>query len=262
MAKSKTDSPLNFWSILVYIWIFCIYMILFKTIGEIILFLIDMSPLKDCKDNTIGYGSPVFWNVCFIYEYLLSSWYAMIVYAVLVVVITIVFLILWVAYHFFKMLGILAGNIHTKSPFKDVMEIINMLDRKTKYTKVLQYYRDELIKILMSTEFFKSYAESNPGNTENFTNNTIETFVFSQKSDEYIYEDLTVELKEKYQEKNYYYIEAYRHNSHKKKAMLYKNLKIITPSMEDKDIQAIYSKNLEVSNNINIAHLTNLNNIK
>jgi hypothetical protein len=266
MAKSNNNAPLNFWAILVYVWIFCVYMILFKTIGEIILFIIDMSPLKDTKDNTIGYGSPIFWTICFIYEYLLSSWYLMIVYAVLLFFITIIFLILWLIYHIIKPLGFLTGNAHKKSPFKDVMEIINMLDRKSKFTDVLQYYRDELIKILMSTSFFKSLTESNPANAENFTvtKDVEENFTSSPENTQiqYIDEDLREELKDKYKEKNYYYIDAYRHNSHKKSAAIYKSLKILTPSMDESAIGKVYSANFDAANNINITYLTNLNNIK
>lgn len=262
MANTDSDPPLNFWSILVYIWIFCLYMIIFKSIGTIIIIIINISPLKDFKDSTIGYDSPIFWNICVIYDYLLSSWVAMIIYAVLLVAITFVFLILWVFYHFFKMLGMLAGNLHKKTPFPEVMNIIKMIDREKSAQIVLKYYREELIKILLKTKILKSLEELNYTGTENFTNNTIETFVFSQKSDEYINEDLTVELKDKYEDENFYYIDAFRHNSHKKQAMIYKNMKILTPSMDEAAINSRNGENVQEFTNINLAYITNLNNIK
>lgn len=264
MAKKDSDSPLNFWSILVYVWIFCVYVILFKIIGEVILFIIDMSPFKDFKDNTIGYGSPIFWSICFIYEYMLSSWYAMIAYAVLLVVITIIFLLIWIVYHVIKPFGFFTGNAHKGSPFKNVMGIINMLDRKTKFTKVLQDYRDELIKIIMKLEIFKSLNVPTVP-TEKFTidnEDIFEEFVTAPVNREYINEDLTLELKDKYKEKNFYYIEAYKHNSHKKSANIYKTLQILTPSMDDAAISNVYITNAQELNNINFKYLINLNSIK
>lgn len=265
MAKNDSDSPLNFWSILVYAWIFCVYVILFKIIGEAILFIIDMSPLKDFKDNTIGYGSPIFWSICFIYEYMLGSWYAMIVYAVALFFITIIFLLIWLVYHIIKPFGFFTGNYHKGSPFKDVMGIINMLDRKTKFTKVLQDYRDELIKIIMKLEVFKSLNDPTVLTAEKFTigdEDIVEEFIMAPVNREYIDEDLTLELKDKYEEKNFYYIDAYKHNLHNKSAKIYKTLQILTPSMDDAAIGNVYTTNAQELNNINFKYLTNMNNIK
>jgi hypothetical protein len=277
MAKSDSDASLNFWAIVVYIWIFCLYMLLFKSIGEIILFMIDHSPFKDTKDNTIGYGSPIFWIVCFVYEYLLSSWYLMVVYAIVFTIITLVFLILWLVYHIIKPLGFITGNYHTKSPFKNIMVIIDMLDRKSTFTKVLQFYRDELIKIIVNTKFFKSITDFNSANTENFTTyasedsdaskdasgteDIIEDFVTASENSEYINDDFREELKDKYEEKNYYYIDAYKHNSHKKSATIYKTLKIRTPLMDDNAVKDIYTFNLNEGNNIGITNQQILNKI-
>lgn len=270
------NSPLNFWAIVVYIWIFCLYMLLFKSIGEIILFMIDHSPFKDTKDNTIGYGSPIFWIVCFVYEYLLSSWYLMVVYAIVFTIITLVFLILWLVYHIIKPLGFITGNAHKKPPFKNIMVIIDMLDRKSTFTKVLQYYRDELINIIVNTKFFKSITDFNSMNTENFTTyasedsdvskdtsgteDIIEDFAVPENT-EYITDDFREELKDKYEEKNYYYIDAYKHNFHKKSAMIYKSFKIRTPLMDDNALKEIYTFNFEKGNNIGTTNQQILNKI-
>jgi hypothetical protein len=265
MTKSS-NPPLNFWSIVVYIWIFCLYMILFKSIGEIILFLIDYSPLKDFKDNTIGYGSPIFYIICFIYEYLLSSWYFMVGYAIIFTLISFTFIILWVIYHVLKIpiIAFFTQNLYRKSPFKDIMKIIDLLDRKSMFTDVLKYYRDELIKVLMNTSYFKSILESNPDYNEKFTNdnNIVEEFASYSNNNQYITEDLRDELKDKYKEKNLYYIEAFRHNSHKKSASLYKGLKIQTPLMDDNVVAKLLSDNMDIAANIEIQYFKNFNNIK
>ena len=120
------------------------------------------------------------------------------------------------------------------------MEIINLLDRKSKFTDVLKYYRNELIKILMNTKTYKSIESSKPDNIETFTNNDIvEDFISLPGNSEYIYEDFKSELMNKYKEKDFYHIESYKHNSHKKRANLYKNMTIITPMMDDNAIGSV-----------------------
>lgn len=234
-------AKLNFVSILVYLWIFCLYILISKIIFGIFWLLykflgfigLDIEPFIH---YSISYNSPIMGGPAHIYD-LITSGPMMIIWAGLFFIITVVILflmILWLMFGFF---------LKGVSPFVELTPIFEAILNIVPAKPVFNRYSEELGSLIKNA--MKKYRSAA---FEKFTNKKVVENFSSDK--EHIDDDFYNDLKRYYKIKDNYYTGAYKSYKHSDEASLYKTYKIIIPDMDDNEISGIISENNIVAGRI------------
>ena len=254
----------NFVSITIYVWITCLFVIVSKFLIQIINMIIDYTyVLKDAKDHVLGMKSPVTIIPCSIYQTVTAASFMSVWGAMFGTISTFIFIffIIWLIIIAIWWLKFMEGW----TPFKELKPIFKVLIGDTSFGKAMQKYTSELAKII-EKKVEVNYAGAMKENFENYKkpNKTIEKFANkkdkkqedddinnSKYLDNYYYTD----LEEKYKSYDNYYIGAYKNYQHSMDAELYKNYKIITPDMEDKEVSSALFDNNTLQAQVNATSL-------
>lgn len=244
----------NFVSIIVYVWIISLIIVVSKIFVQLFNTLIDDTLIfKSLKDYTFGMKSPIMFIPCKIYQIItvasLMSVWGILLGAISIFII--ILLIIWQIIIAIWWLKFIAGW----SPFKELTPIFKAIIGDTSFGKALETYTSELAKIIEKkvevnykgamTENFENYKKPDKA-IEKFANkkgkNEEDDDINNSKYlDNYYYTD----LEEKYKSYDNYYIGAYKNYQHSKDAEIYKNYKIITPDMKDKELStALFNNNI------------------
>lgn len=233
-------AKLNIINIMIYIWIFCLYILISKIIFGIFWLFINITYVfKDLKDYTISYNSPIMGPLAYGYD-IITAGPMMIIWAGLFFTITVVILLLMVIWLIIKNILIISF-LANKSPFKELTPIFEVILKKVPFKPVFYKYNNEIIEILQLKKI-KERA------FENFTDKKVIENFSSNK--EYIEDDFYNDIQDFYKMKDNYYIGAYKSYKHSDEASLYKTYKIITPDMDDNEISGVISENNIVASKI------------
>ena len=233
-------AKLNFVNIMVYLWIFCLYILISKIIFGIFWLFINITYVfKDLKDYTISYNSPIMGPLAYGYD-IITAGPMMIIWAGLFFTITVVILLLMVIWLIIKKI-IFISFLANKSPFKELTPIFEVILKKVPFKPVFNKYNNELIEILQ-------LKKNKKRSFENFTDKKVIENFSSNK--EYIEDDFYNDIQDYYKMKDNYYIGAYKSYKHSDEASLYKTYKIITPDMDDNEVSNVISENNIVSGRI------------
>lgn len=246
-------AKLNIINIMIYIWIFCLYILISKIIFGIFWLFINITYVfKDLKDYMISYNSPIMGPLAHGYD-IITAGPMMIIWAGMFFIITVVILLLMVIWLIIKKIFFISF-LANKSPFKELTPIFEVILKKVPFKPVFNKYNNELIEILqnanreLTSDLQDAMKKYKKRSFENFTNKkVIETF---SSNKEYIEDDYYNDLKNYYKLKDNYYIGAYKTYKHSDEASLYKNYKIITPDMDDNEVSGVISENNIVSSRI------------
>jgi len=233
-------AKLNFVNIMVYLWIFCLYILISKIIFGIFWLFINITYVfKDLKDYTISYNSPIMGPLAHGYD-IITAGPMMIIWAGLFFTITVVILLLMVIWLIIKKI-LFISFLANKSPFKELTPIFEVILKKVPFKPVFYKYNNELIEILQ-------LKKNKKRSFENFTDKKVIENFSSNK--EYIEDDFYNDIQDYYKMKDNYYIGAYKSYKHSDEASLYKTYKIITPDMDDNEVSNVISENNIVSGRI------------
>lgn len=254
----------NFVSIIVYVWIISLIVIVSKFFIQLFNAIIDYTIIfKPLKDFSFGMKSPIMFIPCMIYQIItvasLMTFWGILFGAISTFIL--ILLIIWQIIVAIWWLKFIAGW----TPFKELTPIFKAIIGKTSFGKALQTYTSELAKII-EKKFEVNYQGVMRENFENYKkpNKTIEKFANkkgkneedddinnSKYLDNYYYTD----LEEKYKSYDNYYIGAYKNYQHSMDAELYKNYKIITPDMGDKEVSSVLFNNNTLQTQVNATSL-------
>jgi hypothetical protein len=254
----------NFVSIIVYVWIISLIVIVSKFFIQLFNAIIDYTIIfKPLKDFSFGMKSPIMFIPCMIYQIItvasLMTFWGILFGAISTFIL--ILLIIWQIIVAIWWLKFIAGW----TPFKELTPIFKAIIGKTSFGKALQTYTSELAKII-EKKFEVNYQGVMRENFENYKkpNKTIEKFANkkgkneedddinnSKYLDNYYYTD----LEEKYKSYDNYYIGAYKNYQHSKDAEIYKNYKIITPDMKDKELSTALFDNNTLQTQVNATSL-------
>lgn len=233
-------AKLNIINIMIYIWIFCLYILISKIIFGIFWLFINITYVfKDLKDYTISYNSPIMGPLAHGYD-IITAGPMMIIWAGLFFTITVVILLLMVIWLIIKKISFISF-LANKSPFKELTPIFEVILKKVPFKPVFYKYNNELIEILQ-------LKKNKKRSFENFTDKKVIENFSSNK--EYIEDDFYNDIQDYYKMKDNYYIGAYKSYKHSDEASLYKTYKIITPDMDDNEVSNVISENNIVSGRI------------
>ena len=233
-------AKLNFVNIMVYLWIFCLYILISKIIFGIIWAIIEVTYVfKDIKNYSISYNSPVMGPLAYGYD-IITAGPMMIIWAGLFFTITVIILFLMIIW---LILGGFPLFLKYKSPFKELTPIFKVILNKVPFKPVFNRYSSELTLILQDT--MTKYRKAA---FENFTDKKVIENFSSKK--EYLDDDFYNDIMNYYKMKDNYYIGAYKSYKHSDEASLYKTYKIITPDMDDNEIWGVISENNIVAGKI------------
>jgi len=233
-------AKLNIINIMIYIWIFCLYILISKIIFGIFWLFINITYVfKDLKDYTISYNSPIMGPLAYGYD-IITAGPMMIIWAGLFFTITVVILLLMVIWLIIKKI-LFISFLANKSPFKELTPIFEVILKKVPFKPVFNKYNNELIEILQ-------LKKNKKRSFENFTDKKVIENFSSNK--EYIEDDFYNDIQDYYKMKDNYYIGAYKSYKHSDEASLYKTYKIITPDMDDNEVSNVISENNIVSGRI------------
>jgi len=233
-------AKLNIINIMIYIWIFCLYILISKIIFGIFWLFINITYVfKDLKDYTISYNSPIMGPLAYGYD-IITAGPMMIIWAGLFFTITVVILLLMVIWLIIKKI-LFISFLANKSPFKELTPIFEVILKKVPFKPVFYKYNNELIEILQ-------LKKNKKRSFENFTDKKVIENFSSNK--EYIEDDFYNDIQDYYKMKDNYYIGAYKSYKHSDEASLYKTYKIITPDMDDNEVSNVISENNIVSGRI------------
>ena len=234
-------AKLNFVNIMVYIWIFCLYILISKIIFGIfwlfykLLGLIGLD-IEPFIHYTSSYNSPIMGGPSHAYDFITAG-PMMIIWAGLFFIITVVILflmILWLMFGFF---------LNGVSPFKELTPIFEAILKIVPAKPVFNRYNQELTSLIKDA--MKKYRSAA---FENFTNEKVVENFSSNK--EYIDDDFYNDIKRYYKIKDNYYAGAYKSFKHSDEASLYKTYKIIIPDMDDNKVSEVISENNIVAGRI------------
>ena len=233
-------AKLNFVNIMVYLWIFCLYILISKIVFGILWVFIEVTYVfKDTKNYSISYDSPVMGPLAHGYD-IITAGPMMIIWAGLFFTITVVILLLMVIWLIIKKI-LFISFLANKSPFKELTPIFEVILKKVPFKPVFYKYNNELIEILQ-------LKKNKKRSFENFTDKKVIENFSSNK--EYIEDDFYNDIQDYYKMKDNYYIGAYKSYKHSDEASLYKTYKIITPDMDDNEVSNVISENNIVSGRI------------
>ena len=141
-------AKLNFVNIMVYLWIFCLYILISKIIFGIIWAIIEVTYVfKDIKNYSISYNSPVMGPLAYGYD-IITAGPMMIIWAGLFFIITVIILFLMIIW---LILGGFPLFLKYKSPFKELTPIFKVILNKVPFKPVFNRYSSELTLILQDT---------------------------------------------------------------------------------------------------------------
>jgi len=233
-------AKLNFVNIMVYLWIFCLYILISKIVFGILWVFIEVTYVfKDTKNYSISYDSPVMGPLAHGYD-IITAGPMMIIWAGLFFIITVVILFLMVIW---LILGGFPLFLKNQSPFKELTPIFKAILNRVPFKPVFNRYSRELTSILQDA--MKKYRERS---FEKFTNKKVIEKFSSNK--EYIDDDFYNDIRDYYKIRDNYYIGAYKSYKHSNEASLYKTYKIITPDMDDNEVSGVISENNTVAGRI------------
>jgi hypothetical protein len=233
-------AKLNFVNIMVYLWIFCLYILISKIILGIIWVIIEFTYIfKDTKNYSISYNSPVMGPLANGYD-IITAGPMMVIWAGLFFIITVIILFLMIIW---LILGGFPFFLKEVSPFKELTPIFKAILNRIPFKQVFNRYSRELTSILQDS--MKKYRERS---FEKFTDKKVIENFSSIK--EYIDDDFYNDIGNYYKMKDNYYIGAYKSYKHSDEALLYKTYKIITPDMDDNEVSGVISENNTVAGKI------------
>jgi ABC-type multidrug transport system fused ATPase/permease subunit len=241
-------AKLNPVNILVYLWIFCLYILISKIVfGLFWLFYKLLAWLGIDIETTLrytgSYDSPVLGGPSHFYDFITAG-FMMIVWAGLFFIITVIILILMIIWLIVGPIPILGDAIvNGKSPFEELTPVFNAILNKTSFKNLFGKYGREL-KIILQ-ENLRKYRK---GVIENFEDKEVVEEFSTDK--QHIDNDYYNEIEKYYKIKDNYYIGAYKSYKHSDEATLYKSYKIIIPGMDDGEISGIISENSTLTGKI------------
>lgn len=243
-------AKLNIVNIMVYLWIFCLYILISKILFGIFWIFIKVTYVfEETKDYSISYNSPIMGPLSHGYDFITAG-PMMVIWAGLFFIITIVILFLMIIW---LILGGFPFFLKKVSPFKELTPIFNAILNRIPFKNIFNKYSNELISILQNS--MKEYRNNL---LEKFTDKkVVENF---SENKEHIDDDYYNDLKDYYKMKDNYYIGAYKSYKHSDEAALYKTLKIITPDMDDNEISSIIGDNNTVTSKISLQSMVSKKN--
>lgn len=235
-------AKLNFVNIMVYLWIFCLYILISKIVFGIIWVIIELTYVfKDTKDYSISYNSPVMGPLAHGYD-IITAGPMMIIWAGLFFIITVVILFLMIVWLIISGIPFLFF-LKKQSPFEELTPIFKAILNRIPFKPLFNRYSSELTSILQDA--MKKYRKRA---FENFTDKKVVENFASNK--EYLDDDFYNDIKKYYKIKDNYYIGAYKSYKHSDEASLYKTYKIITPDMDDNEVSGVIVENNTVAGRI------------
>ncbi len=250
LIKLRLMAKLDWLSILIYIWVFCLYLIISKIIFTITWFFFKITYIfEETKDYTISYKSPIFGGPAYLYDYITAG-IPMLFWGFLFFIISFFILVCFLLWITLKDIPIL-NQLVKGTPFSELQDIFDAILDSNLFPPLFRTYSREL------TELIKKSIRKKQGKSEN---DLVEKFESKSKNilDNSFYND----IKNFYIKKDFYYINAYKYYKHNTDAKLCKQYKIITPDMSDNDIGSIMADNSSISQKINANDLIlNKNNI-
>ena len=226
-------AKLDWLTILIYIWIFCLYLIISKIIFTITWFIFKITYVfEETKDYTISYKSPIFGAPSHLYDYITAS-LPMLFWGLLFFLITFFILVCFLIWITLKDIPIL-NQLVKGTPFAELQGIFEAILDSSLFPPLFRRYSKELTEIIK-----KSIKKKQ-------NNDLVEKF----ESKDVLNNDYYNDIKNYYKTKDFYYINAYKYYKHNTDAKLYKKYKIITPDMSDSDISSIMADNSSITQKI------------
>jgi hypothetical protein len=220
---SKKNIPMDILSMVIYVWIFCLIILISIALHVVINFIIDITFIfVPLRKYVFGYGSPIFVWFNIIYDYIIRTPISIIIISILFFSISIGIIILfliWIALKDMFIIGLLVRG----PPFSTLKGIFNIIlekipsKKRTRFVNYIQKHSNNLVKYLKIDEINLSLNE-----TFAVQNITEEPHFGDEYSDE-IGDEYKMKIK------NNYFINAFKYNKQNEMAKNYKNMKIITP---------------------------------
>jgi len=223
--------PMDILSIVIYTWITCLIIIISKPIYDIVNSIIDYTEVfENLRSYTIGYESSVIIKVYFlfiylihfIYDYIITSTYGLILCYILFSLISIgiiVLFLIWVALKDIFLLGILVSG----QPFKSLEGVFEILLEKIS-KKRLSKFKDFTNKYVSLMVSVLKTQNSEPIKIEKFgTKEITEVPLIENEYKEELEDEYKLKIRNKY------YINAYKYNKHSEMAKIYRTMNIFTP---------------------------------
>lgn len=243
---------LNFFKIIIYIWIILLLLFISKLIFFFIDIIVKNSPFRKFVLYTFTYKSTPFGYLAYLYT-AITILPLMIIYFIIFFLITIAFIFMFIIWLMtFKFVNFDRGNLGIYKYFEGKEKFLKTFNKYfNEFIDVLYYYLEKYQEsVNESFTDFLSYEEKKNSKDmkENFVNNDTErdkayfhTNIKRENIDDDYYSDNRIS--NFFREKKYYNVNVYKHIEHSNAVKLYKDIGIITPDMNDAEISVLYAKN-------------------
>lgn len=243
-SKSKVEIikvSLTFISIMIYIWFFCLFIILYRFIIVNLFAIFHLTPFSTVIYDTIGYGSPIFYGPNILLD-IISSPGLMSFYGIVFGVLTALILVLFILWIIIKGIFLISWAAYM-SPFTELMDTFNVIMGKTTFTSFAFKNIQALFSIFLS--FFRKKESFQ--NYEGFQN-LMNKYKYITELQKNHYD----KAKKHYDDKNNYLIDVAKAKEHSKDANILKNL-VIPTSKDDQITASIAKQNITMTKSIESA---------
>jgi len=241
-SKSKIEIikvSLTFISIMIYIWFFCLFIILYRLIIVNLFYLFHLTPFSPAIYYTIGYGSPIFYGPNILLD-IISSPGLMSFYGIVFGILTALILVLFIIWIIIQGIFLIFWAAYLP-PFTDLMDTFNVIMGKTTFTSFAFKNIQALFSIFLS--FFRKKESFQ--NFEGFQN-LMNKYITELEKNHYN------KAKKHYEDKNNYLIDVTKAKEHSKDANILKNL-VIPTSKEEQISASIAKQNITMTKSIESA---------
>ena len=243
-SKSKVEIikvSLTFISIMIYIWFFCLFIILYRFIIVNLFAIFHLTSFSTVIYDTVGYGSPVFYGPNILLD-IISTPGLMSFYGIVFGILTTLILVLFIVWIIIQGIFIISWAAYL-SPFTELMDTFKVIMGKTPFTSFAFKNIQALFSIFLS--FFRKKESFQ--NYEGFQD-LMNKFKYISELQKNHYD----KAKKHYNDKNNYLIDVTKAKEHSKDANILKNL-VIPTSKDDQIAASIAKQNITMTKSIESA---------
>ena len=242
-SKSKIEIikvSLTFISILIYIWFFCLFIILYRFIIVNLFYIFHQTPFSTVIFDTIGYGSPVFYGPNIILD-IISSPGLMSFYGIIFGVLTAFIIVAFIVWIIIQGIFFVSWMAYV-SPFTELMDVFNVFLGKSTFSSFA--FKNLLALFSIFLGFFKK--------KESFQNFQIPNNINGSKYITELQKNHYEKAKKHYEEEKPYFINVAKAREHTRDANILKSLAIPTSKKDQIDAD-ITNQNIAISKSIESA---------
>ena len=252
-SKSKVEIikvSLTFISIMIYIWFFCLFIILYRFIIVNLFAIFHLTPFSTVIYDTIGYGSPIFYGPNILLD-IISSPGLMSFYGIVFGILTTLILVLFIVWIIIQGIFFISWAAYV-SPFTELMDTFKVIMGKTTFTSFAFKNIQALFSIFLSffrkKESFQNYEGFQNFNMQLMFQNLMNKYKYITELQKNHYE----KAKKHYEDEKPYFINVAKAREHTRDANILKSLAIPT-SKQDQMNADITNQNIAITKSIESA---------